>query len=677
MRSNNFNDSQRVIVLAPTSRDSSITAEILHKESITTYICNNLEQACKEIEKGADAALLTEEAILGDKNQLLEKTLSKQPQWSDFPLIVLTARETSATNSALNSIGNMTLISRPVHITTLITALRTSLRDRKRQYKLRDYLIERHENESALKQARDHLQLMVESAADFAIISIDKANKIISWNNGATNIFGYEAQEVIGQTAAIIFTEEDRQAGAVEKELQTALQAGRAADERWHLRKDGSRLYLSGIMAAMYDDDKNLKGFLKIARDMTQNKQAEEELIAARNQAQAANIAKTEFLANMSHEIRTPMNAVIGLSNILAVSNPLTQRQQECIQTLRTSADSLMVLINDLLDIAKIEAQSVEIEQVPFSVTKIVEEVISMMSARSKEKGLTFTSSEGNINCKKPFIGDPTRIRQILVNLCSNALKFTEKGGVSISIDCLDTKIKNEKQFVLIVKDTGIGIDPEKLQTIFQKFVQADSSINRKYGGTGLGLAITKTLIEIMGGQIKVTSEPGKGSIFTVKLPLKLAEDKDLQDAAQDLEHIHDSSIKLNSAKKILLVEDHAPNILVAKLFLEEFGYSSDSATNGLEAIEKVKNGNYAAVLMDVQMPGMNGFEATKQIREYEKACNKYHVPIIGMTAHALVGDRERCIAAGMDDYISKPFNPVILKNLLEVATAETSLTNK
>ncbi len=379
--------------------------------------------------------------------------------------------------------------------------------------------------------------------------------------------------------------------------------------------------------------------------------------------AEAANIAKSEFLANMSHEIRTPMNAVIGLSNILAISEPLTQKQKEYIKTLQLSADSLLGLINDLLDISKIESRSVELEQIPFSVTKVVQEIISMIGESTKEKGLDLGLT---LSCecveKRLFIGDPTRLRQILLNLCSNALKFTEKGGVYIDIAC-EESYNNKELVKIIVKDTGIGIAPEKLETIFHKFVQADASINRKYGGTGLGLAITKTLAEIMGGTINVKSELGKGSTFELCILLTIASS--------------DSNLKLNSTSEIvkemdaekvniLLVEDYEPNILVARTFLENFGYNVDIAKNGLEAYEMFKAGKYYAILMDVQMHGMNGFESTKLIREHEKKNNMLNVPIIGMTAHALAGDRERCIAVGMNDYISKPFNPEELKEKLK-----------
>lgn len=425
-------------------------------------------------------------------------------------------------------------------------------------------------------------------------------------------------------------------------------------------------LVRDGRVSALFyiHDDKPRKwreGEIQLVKDMAQRTwaadeklRAEEQLIAALKTAEAANIAKTEFLANMSHEIRTPMNAIIGLSNILAGEN-LTTRQKEFVRTLQMSADSLLALINDLLDISKIEARTVELEQIPFNLSQMLHEVISMMNVKANEKDLDFSMKADRIG-RRDFIGDPTRIRQIVVNLCSNAIKFTDKGFIHIEVDCVPSEEPGIENISISVEDSGIGIAPSQIEHIFEKFVQADTSINRKYGGTGLGLAITKTLAGIMGGDVVVESVLGKGSKFTVTLPLAVAGEEE----ATELELINLSEDKIMSEnkKKILLVEDYAPNVLVAGTFLEEFGYDWESAKSGNEAIAMFERGGYDAILMDVQMFGMNGLEATRLIRAYEAQHTRARTPIIGMTAHALAGDRERCLGVGMDDYISKPFNP-------------------
>ena len=390
-------------------------------------------------------------------------------------------------------------------------------------------------------------------------------------------------------------------------------------------------------------------------------------LESEKNSADRANMAKSEFLANMSHEIRTPMNAIIGLTHILKRSRDLPASLGEIVQTLQVSGDSLLELINDLLDISKIESQVLELEDIEFSLPGLVQEVISVSSVKAVEKGVSFIVKE-NLDGHSHFIGDPTRIKQIILNLCSNAVKFTDSGSITITLGFTAPDAGQDKaDIVFAVEDTGIGIAPEKLGTIFQKFVQADSSISRKYGGTGLGLAISKMLAEAMGGDISLTSTLGKGTIFTVRLPLKLASG---QKTAGQVTGTAQKKPVQGKKPLILLVEDYEPNIVVASIILEDFGYELDIAKDGHSAFEKAKSGHYHAILMDVQMPVMNGFETTAMIRAYEKQHRLLPSIIIGMTAHALVGDRERCLAAGMDDYISKPIDQEKLKGRLSVITA-------
>ena len=382
----------------------------------------------------------------------------------------------------------------------------------------------------------------------------------------------------------------------------------------------------------------------------------------AKESAEDANVAKSEFLANMSHEIRTPMNAVVGLSNILGLSKPLTDRQREFIGTLQTSADTLLALINDLLDISRIEARTVDLETIPFDICQILKEIVGILSVRTREKGIDLHIDDAKVQ-GRIYLGDPNRLRQILLNLCSNAIKFTEAGSVRVSVETHAMHDPRHETVSIRVEDTGIGIPPEKLGTVFEKFVQGDSSINRKYGGTGLGLAITRTLTEIMGGAIEVESEAGRGSAFTVRLPLALAKPEG-QEAAGEASGPAVAAAGVQ--KLVLIVEDYMPNVIVAASFLEQFGYDYDTASNGTEALAKLKARGYAAVLMDVQMHGMNGLDATRLIREREQAEGLPHLPVIGLTAHVLAGDRERCLDAGMDDYITKPFQPDTLKQALQ-----------
>jgi PAS domain S-box-containing protein len=444
-----------------------------------------------------------------------------------------------------------------------------------------------------------------------------------------------------------LFHPEDQERAA--KRWQHSLDTGESYEMEYRLRRaDGEYRWALGRAECV----KNTKGVITKWYGTCTDIQ---ELVDEREKSKDASIAKSEFLASMSHEIRTPINAIIGLANILAHSSPLTPKQYEFIQTLQMSADTLVALVNDLLDISKIEARSVELENIPFSLTQIVQEIISMMTVRAKEKNLSFniTIADPHIE-NSTYTGDPNRLRQILINLCSNALKFTEQGSIDITLSAKPGTADATEQVTIIVKDTGIGIAEDKLDTIFTKFKQADISISRKYGGTGLGLAISKTLAEIMGGTITVESVIDQGSTFTVVLPFG-SENKNpaIPTAPDPVETIP----ALEAKEKILLVEDYPANVLVTSTFLEKFGYECEVASNGIEAINMVRGNNYALVLMDVQMQGMNGLEATVLIREYEKQKNLGHIPIIGMTAHAMSGDKERCLAAGMDDYLPKPFN--------------------
>ena len=377
--------------------------------------------------------------------------------------------------------------------------------------------------------------------------------------------------------------------------------------------------------------------------------------------AEAANRAKSEFLANMSHEIRTPMNGIIGMTH-LALDAATEQERREYLGIVKSSADSLLAIINDILDFSKIEAGRLDIEETDFALRQTLREALLSLDHRATEKGLALQVVVAPA-VPDAVRGDPTRLRQVIINLVANAIKFTERGSVTLRV-AAEPQASGERQLVFAVTDTGIGIPPESLAGIFEAFTQADSSTTRKYGGTGLGLTITRRLVGLMGGALSVQSELGRGSTFSFTLPLHLAASP--VSAAKASPGAGGGPVSGSQRLNVLLVEDNRVNQMLAIRLLEKWGHTVKLAENGQQALQAVERGElFDVVLMDMQMPVMDGLEATRQIRMHEAGHHLPRVPIVAMTANAMQGDRERCIEAGMDDYVSKPINPAELSDKL------------
>ncbi len=535
-------------------------------------------------------------------------------------------------------------------------------------------------DEAAQRRLQDDsflLQTLLDNIPD-SIYFKDRQSRFIRISQGMAEKFSFsEANYVLGKTDADIFTSEHAE-NALEDERQIMLTGqpivAQIERETWPDRADS---FCSTTKMPLFDETGHIVGTFGISRDVTELKRVEEALRHAQLSAEQANQAKSEFLAKMSHEIRTPMNGILGLSQLLADTR-LDGQQHSFVEMIQESARSLMGIINDILDFSKIESGKFELETIPIHFRDCVESAVRSLQYRADEKNLTLAF---HIESQVPnyVYGDPTRLRQIIVNLIGNAIKFTDAGEIVINVKyACGPPAESLVTLLFSVKDTGIGVTPAQQQRIFEAFTQADSTTTRRYGGTGLGLSIVAELVKMMGGRLWVESQPDvcPGSDFLFNAKFAIAPTPKHAEGGNALTTYIEKSTSPVRRLNVLVAEDGAVNQVVARGLFERSGHGLVIAEDGKQAIEAWRTKSFDAIFMDVQMPVMDGLEATRIIRQEEKQKLPNHrVPIIAMTAAAMKGDRERFLAADMDDYLSKPIDFDEFERILD-RLAQAASTN-
>lgn len=533
-----------------------------------------------------------------------------------------------------------------------------------------------------LEKSEDRFRRLVEAVEEYAIIMLDTKGQITTWNLGAERINGYKGEEVIGRRVSIFYTAADVKNDIAMFELEMAAAKGSFKGEGQRIRKDGSVYWASIVITPVYESDGSISGFSKVVRDITSVKEDEQrqkrineeleervqartlaltaiqtQLLEAKESAEAANETKSAFLANMSHEIRTPLGAVLGFAELLSRTDLSAADRENSVNIIKRNGKLLSNIINDILDLSKVEAGKLNIEKVDVAFEDVLNEISSVLSLEAAEKGIRLAVlSEGST--PDTIRTDPLRLRQVLLNIVGNAIKFTKQGEVTVTVKLLQLASDISK-LAFIVKDTGEGISEEQISRLFQPFSQADVSTTRKFGGTGLGLVLSKKLAESLGGSVELAeTAAGKGSTFLVTIDPGNPEKSQASARSKASPPSNLSSEKALQLEglRVLLVEDSPDNQLLVERILKLAGASTVTAHNGQMGVEMALKNDFDVVLMDLQMPIMDGYMATHALRSAG-----FKTPIIALTAHAMKEERERALASGFDDHITKPIDPKML----------------
>ena len=529
-------------------------------------------------------------------------------------------------------------------------------------------LTARKRAEEALRRSEERFRHMVEIVKDYAIFMIDSQGYIESWNAGAENIKGYKVDEIVGKHFSLFYPEEDKQRDKPGLELKVAEEVGRFEDEGWRIRKDGSRFWANVVITALKEKDGSLRGFVKVTRDLTDRKYAEEQRLklareqVARAEAEAANRAKDEFVATVSHELRTPLNAILGWARIIRNSKLDEKGFARALDTIERNAKLQVQLIDDLLDVSRIISGKLRLTVIPLELAPVIEAAIDAIRPAAEAKNIRLqVMLESNTGLVS---GDPDRLQQIVWNLLSNAVKFTDKGGrVQIRLEHFNSHV------VTTVSDTGKGIPPDFLPYVFDRFRQADSSITRLHGGLGLGLAIVRQLVDLHGGSVQAQSPgEGKGATFSFELPLIIAHGSGRFPMNAEEAQATNAALQIGvgaspvlAGLSVLVVDDDADARELLRAILEQRGAHVTTAASAAQAYETLEWLKPDVIISDIGMPGEDGYSLIRNVRLKEARERDGWKPAIALTAHARVEDRLRALSAGYQAHVAKPVEPAEL----------------